>query len=125
MEDLRMKLVDHDRQNTSKFQRALCVCSAGMLRSATLAWMLSNDPYNYNVRAAGTEDFALVPVDKVLLEWADVVFFAEQKHKNKVYQKFGLLNKVCYVMGVSDDYEFRHPELVRLFDMRLTNLGVE
>lgn len=125
MDDLRMQLVNHHRQGADKFKRALCVCSAGMLRSATLAWMLSNDPYNYNVRAAGTEDFALVPVDKVLLEWADVVFFAEQDHKWKVLEKFGKLEKPWYVMGVSDDYEFRQPELVKLFDMRLSNLGVE
>ena len=123
-EDLRMELVNHHRQNASKFKRALCVCSAGMLRSATLAWILSNDPYNYNVRAAGTEDYALVPVDRVLLEWADVVFFAEKSHKSKVFDKFGPLNKTWYVMSAPDDYEFRDPELVRYLEMKLHNFDL-
>lgn len=120
-EDLRLELVGHHRQNSSKYTRALCVCSAGMLRSATTAWVLSNDPYNYNVRAAGTEDFALVPVDRVLLEWADVVFFAEMQHFTKVTEKFGRLNKPWHALGVKDDYEFRDPELVRILNMRLSN----
>lgn len=124
-DDLRLELVGHHRQNATQFKRALCVCSAGMLRSATLAWILSNDPYNFNVRAAGTEDFALVPVDKVLLEWADMVFFAEQKHKAKVFEKFGRLEKPWYVMSVPDDFEFRDPELVKMFEMKLHNFEVK
>ena len=38
-------------QGTSK--RVLCVCSAGLLRSPTIAWILSNPPFNFNTRAAG------------------------------------------------------------------------
>lgn len=123
MNDSRRQLVSHHRQNTTQFKRALCVCSAGMLRSATTAWLLSNDPYNRNVRAAGTEDFALVPVDEVLLEWADELFFAEQYHKAKVFEKYGDLarNKTWYVLSVPDDYEFRDPALVKMLDMKLHN----
>ena len=51
------------------YKRVLCVCSAGLLRSPTAALVLAQDPYNYNTRAVGvTQDFALVPVDRVLLE---------------------------------------------------------
>ena len=47
-----------------KFRRALCVCSAGLLRSPTLAEILSQAPYNFNTRAVGiTKEFALIPID--------------------------------------------------------------
>ena len=48
MKDARLELVNHDRQWVEKHRRVLCVCSAGMLRSATMAWVLSNSPYNFN-----------------------------------------------------------------------------
>jgi len=33
-------------------------------------FVLSQEPYNYNTRAAGiVDDYALVPVDEVLLNW--------------------------------------------------------
>lgn len=57
-----------------KFKRVLCVCSAGLLRSPTAAFVLSQEPYNYNTRAAGLiKEFALVPVDEVLIRWADEI----------------------------------------------------
>ncbi len=55
-------------------KRVLCVCSAGLLRSPTAAFVLSNSPWNYNTRAAGlTPQFALIPVDKVLLTWSQEI----------------------------------------------------
>lgn len=57
-----------------KHKRVLCVCSAGLLRSPTAAWVLSNPPYNFNTRAAGIDvGHALIPVDDVLIEWADEI----------------------------------------------------
>ena len=50
-------------------KRVLCVCSAGLLRSPTAAFVLSQEPFGFNTRAAGiAEDFALIVVDDVLLE---------------------------------------------------------
>lgn len=46
-----------------RFRKVLCVCSAGVLRSPTAAWVFSNAPFNCNTRSAGTEDCALVRVD--------------------------------------------------------------
>ena len=39
-------------------KRVLCLCSAGLLRSARLAQILQQD-YNYNTRNAGVSDYAL------------------------------------------------------------------
>ena len=35
------------------FKKVLCVCSAGLLRSPTAAWVLSNAPFNFNTREIG------------------------------------------------------------------------
>lgn len=44
------------------FERVLCVCSAGLLRSPTVAVVMAQ--HGFNTRAAGLEkDFALIPVD--------------------------------------------------------------
>jgi predicted protein tyrosine phosphatase len=62
--------------------RVLCVCSAGMLRSPTIAWVLSNEPYGFNTRAAGISDeYALIPVDEVLLSWADEIVCVAAKEE--------------------------------------------
>ena len=50
-------LMNRIANSTNPFQkdykRVLCVCSAGLLRSPTAAYVLSQAPYNYNTRAAG------------------------------------------------------------------------
>lgn len=57
-------------QGTEK--RVLCLCSAGLLRSPTAAYILQKE-LGYNTRAAGVTDYALIPVTEVLLKWADEI----------------------------------------------------
>lgn len=75
MTDFTMNRLDNARNEfQGEYKRVLCVCSAGLLRSPTTAVVLSSEPYNFNTRAAGlVREFALVPVDKVLLFWADEI----------------------------------------------------
>ena len=57
-----------------KYKKVLCVCSAGLLRSPTAAVVFSQEPFNFNTRAAGlSHDFALIVVDEILLYWADEI----------------------------------------------------
>lgn len=66
------RIFNSGNPNQGDYKRMLCVCSAGLLRSPTTAYVLSQAPYNYNTRAAGlVADFALIPVDEVLLRWAE------------------------------------------------------
>ena len=51
-----------------KDKRVLFVCSAGLLRSATAARIYAS---KYNTRAAGSANYALVPVSDELIAWAD------------------------------------------------------
>lgn len=116
----RLSLVDHDRQFTFKHKRVLCVCSAGMLRSATMAWMLSNNPYNFNTRACGVEPFALVVLDQVLYHWADYVVFADQQHRDAAFTNLGKRDNV-FVVGVKDVYNYRDPALLSVLDVKFNN----
>lgn len=98
-----------------EMRRVLTVCSAGLLRSPTLAWMLSNPPYNFNTRAAGSsQNYALVPVDQVLLEWADTVVFVERDCMEEVERTVRPKEDRddWVVLNLRDVYDYRNPELV-------------
>lgn len=100
--------------------RVLTVCSAGLLRSPTLAWVLSNEPYNCNVRPAGSHhEYALVPIDQVLCDWAQRVVFVNPENYHRT-QRLGLkLPDAVYVLNVPDRYEFRNAELVKAIHAEL------
>jgi predicted protein tyrosine phosphatase len=103
-------------QGTTK--KVLCVCSAGLLRSPTMAVVLSQEPYNYNTRAAGlSKEYALIPVDEVLLHWADEIVCAESWMAQEIegmLTTFGLQHKDLIALDIPDQYEYRHPELIKM-----------
>ena len=116
----RLHNMKNPNQGTAK--KVLCVCSAGLLRSPTLAWILSNDPFNYNTRAAGTaSDYALIVLDEVQLQWADaVVFVDEGNYRVACYDHKELIdNMECHVLDIPDIYQFRHPKLVEAATQQL------
>jgi predicted protein tyrosine phosphatase len=116
----RLHNMKNPNQGTAK--KVLCVCSAGLLRSPTLAWILSNEPFNYNTRAAGTSsEYALIVLDEVQLQWADaVVFVDEGNYRAACFDHKELLdNMECHVLKIPDVYQFRHPKLVEIATQQL------
>lgn len=103
----------------SNHLKALTVCSGGVLRSPTTATLLSQ-LYNYNTRSCGTEDYALVPLSKELVAWADIVICAEHYHYGEVMNVMDNVyleteaRPLIYVLEVPDEYDYMHPELVEL-----------
>ena len=94
-------------------KKVLCICSAGLLRSPTMAVVLSQEPYNYNTRAAGiVEEYALVPVDEVLLHWADEIVCAEQWMVDELLPNHE--NKRILSLNLPDVFEYRDPRLIQL-----------
>lgn len=103
------------------YKKVLAVCSAGLLRSPTIAWVLSQKPYGYNCRAAGTEhSHALVKVDDVLLKWADEIVCADVEHfffvKDRL-EELGI-DKTILNLELPDMYEYRNPKLVKLIKQK-------
>ena len=102
------------------YKRVLTVCSANMLRSPTIALVLSAEPYNYNTRSAGTADFALIPVTNDLLMWADEIVCADSEHTkviNKMLQKLDI-DKPLINLRIPDVYEYRNEGLIDLIKLR-------
>lgn len=105
-----------------KYKKVLCVCSAGLLRSPTTAVVLSQEPYNYNTRAAGiTAEYALIVVDTVLLEWADEIVCMEPRQKaaiNERLNKLQAIGKPVVCLDIPDQYRYRDEELIALIKER-------
>jgi len=67
-------------------KRVLCVCTAGILRSPTAANVL-NQEFGYNTRSCGVDErFALIPLDEVLLEWADEIVVIDSFSTDKTVE---------------------------------------
>lgn len=99
-----------------KAKKVLCVCSAGLLRSPTAALVLSQEPYNFNTRACGlVQEFALIPLDMVLIEWADEIVCMEEKQHRVVVEK---TEKLVLCLAIDDDYQYRDPQLMKLIQER-------
>lgn len=106
---------DNRFQQIGKYDRVLCVCSAGLLRSPTAAYVLSQEPFNKNTRACGiTKEFALIPFDAALAHWADEIVCMEKWQSDAIKDKlkeYGLDREVI-VLGIQDTYEYRNPDLI-------------
>lgn len=103
-----------DNPFQGKDRRVLFVCSAGLLRSPTGARLYAQ---KYNTRAAGSADYALIPVTHDLLLWAQEVVFVDKENREAVHERFDLTEFPCkiVVLDIPDQYEHMHPELVKAF----------
>ena len=62
-------------------KKVLCVCSAGLLRSPTVANVLHQE-LGYNTRAVGTSrEYALIPITEALVAWSDEIVFVDEDCK--------------------------------------------
>lgn len=98
-------------------ERILCVCSAGLLRSPTIANVLA--ARGYNTRAVGLDNgFALIPIDEVLIKWADTVITVDFSTTEEIVEKWKFEGDVIN-LGIPDEYEFNQPELIDLINRAL------
>jgi predicted protein tyrosine phosphatase len=97
-------------QNDDK--RVLCVCSAGLLRSPTLAQYLQQK-YGYNTRACGTsEEYALIPISEALVHWADLVIFVNEENYDEVKGEEIFSQKEVIVLDLPDEFGRNQPGLL-------------
>ena len=102
------------------FPRVLAICSAGVLRSPTIAWVLSNAPFNFNTRSAGiSDDFALIKIDAALIQWAEFgIVCAEHWMLEEVDKmcRFSGIDRDIFALNIPDNFDFREPRLVRMIE---------
>lgn len=108
------------------FKKVLCVCSAGLLRSPTTALVLSQNPFNFNTRAAGIEDYALIKVDQVLLTWADEIICMNNYQKElliSMLKEINLKTKIL-CLDIPDSYSYRDTELMNIIMQKCKGIYV-
>jgi predicted protein tyrosine phosphatase len=91
----------------------LFICSKNQWRSPTAELLFKGHPF-HSVRSAGTSDKARIKLNQKLMDWADVVFVMEYKHRDIVKQQLALRGKPLIVLNIEDDYQFNAPELVEI-----------
>lgn len=101
-------------------QKLLFLCNQNRLRSPTAEKVFSENP-QLEVKSAGVDNDASVPVNLELLEWADIIFVMEKRQRNIIHKKYkDIYNRkriVC--LYIPDDYDYMDPDLVQLLKMRL------
>ena len=96
-------------------RKILFICSRNQWRSPTGEQVWKNHP-ELSVRSAGTSPKAKRTVNVKDIQWADVVFVMEEKHKSRLKAEFTrLLNyKDIHVLDIPDDYQYMDSELVEI-----------
>ncbi|GAB2597999.1 low molecular weight protein tyrosine phosphatase family protein [Spirosoma areae] len=91
----------------------LFVCSRNQWRSPTAEALYKNHPVHH-VKSAGTEPSARIKLTSKLVEWADLVFVMEKRHKQRVTDKFpdAIKRKQIIVLDIADDYGYMDEELI-------------
>ena len=99
---------------------ALFICPRNRLRSPTAERVFFETP-GVAVRSAGTERDADNPISSDDVDWAEVIFVMESRHKKRLQQMLGrlLAQKRVIVLGIPDDYEFMQAELVALLTVKV------
>lgn len=110
-------------QQQKRFPTVLCVCSAGLLRSPSIAHILANK--GYNTRSAGVYDYALIRVSEVLLTWAKYVVCASQEHADWIKDNYPDYADGIVVLNIPDKYFYRTSILMDLIEQKLKEANFE
>jgi len=114
----RNQLANVGNQFQTKVKKVLCVCSAGMLRSPTLANVLHKE-YGFNTRAVGADkEFALILISQALIWWADEIVFVngsayyslDQEEKDEIDD----VGVVTTLLDIQDDFDWNENGLKSL-----------
>lgn len=104
----------------------LFICSRNQWRSPTGEQVWKNHP-EVSTRSAGTSPKARRTVTAKDIQWSDIVFVMEQKHKSRLKAKFTLLlnYKDIHVLDIPDEYQYMDEELIEMMKLSVSNyLGI-
>jgi predicted protein tyrosine phosphatase len=107
--------------NQGEAIKALCVCSAGLLRSPSIAKYLTG--LGYNTRACGTsQEYALIPVSEALLTWADEIHVVQGEeaqidfYVNQIFPPNHHERPSIHSYDIPDMYGTFDPELMKIIE---------
>jgi predicted protein tyrosine phosphatase len=99
----------------------LFVCSKNKWRSRTAETIFKNNG-THEVKSAGTENDARIKVTQKLVDWADLIFVMEKRHKQRLQEKFeDVLNlKHVVILDIEDNYQYMDDELIETLKVSVT-----
>ncbi|SHN34361.1 low molecular weight protein tyrosine phosphatase family protein [Mucilaginibacter sp. OK098] len=96
----------------------LFICSKNQWRSPTAEMLFKNHAI-HKARSAGTSDKARIKVNQKLVDWADVIFVMERKHKELLRQCYIIYGKQLVVLDIEDLYPYGDSALVEILQKAL------
>ena len=100
-------------------KKVLFVCSGNTDRSPTAEALLKGKE-GFEVKSAGTLASARTVVSNKLIDWADVIFVMEERHKETLRQIDREAQTKIIVLGIDDNYSKNDPELIGILKERLS-----
>lgn len=96
-------------------KKILFICSQNKLRSPTAEAVFA-DYDGWEVRSAGLNNDAEIPLGLDDIQWAEYIFVMEKVHKKKVQQQFAtaLKNKKLICLDIPDIYRYMDEKLIYL-----------
>jgi predicted protein tyrosine phosphatase len=100
----------------------LFICSRNQWRSPTAEQVWRKIP-GVSTRSAGTSPKAKRLVSHSDIQWADVIFVMETKHKQRLQAEFRQLmhDKQLEVLDIPDEYQYMALDLVEIFEELATD----
>ena len=98
----------------------LFVCSRNKWRSRTAAEIFRNNG-RHQIKSAGTEKSARIRLTQNMVNWAELIYVMETKHKKKLLDKFRVnqTKKSIEILDIPDDYKYMDEELVEILRIKL------
>jgi predicted protein tyrosine phosphatase len=98
----------------------LFICSKNQWRSPTAELLFKDHPV-HTARSVGTSDKARIKVSQKIIDWADIIFVMESKHRDIVRQRFNFTDQTVIVLDIADDYQFGDAELIDILRLSLAD----
>jgi predicted protein tyrosine phosphatase len=107
----------------TKITKLLFVCSFNRDRSATAELLYRNQP-GFEVKSAGTSEFAITPLSEPLLDWADIIVAMECEHESFIRLRYAnsISEKPIFCLEIPDNYCFMNDTLVNLIKERMDQI---
>lgn len=107
-------LTESNRKHKShESLKLLFICSMNQWRSPTAERIYADKPLVV-ARSRGTSEKAVKTVKSADLQWADIIFVMERKHRERLLSNFPgeMQFKEIHVLDIPDNYRYMDPELI-------------
>jgi protein-tyrosine phosphatase len=73
------------------------------------------------VKSAGTEPSARIKLNSKIIDWADLIFVMEKKHKQRMLENFPIetKSKKIVILDIPDEFKYMDKELIEEIKSRV------